>query len=108
MEMTTLDQSAYADMLSSKLPHVIDDDTEYERFLGEVQQLIRRQDLSVAEEQFLDLLTVLIEKYEEDRFALPLGNPPTIIKELMAAQNVSQAELAKVIGSKGNTSEILA
>jgi len=105
--MTAVDKKAYTKLLSSKAPHVIENETEYERFLAEAQNLVRRE-LSVAESQFLDLLTLLIEKYEEQRFPSAAVEPATIIRELMAAQRVSQSDVAKVIGSKGNASEVLA
>jgi len=106
--MTIVDQTAYAAILSTKLPHVIGNDEEYERLLGEAESLIRRRSMSPAEEQFFDLLTLLIEKYEESRFALRKADPPAIIRELMAARSISRTKLAEVVGSKGNTSEILA
>lgn len=105
--MTAVDKKAYAKILSSKIPHVIENEAEYEQFLAEAQSLVRRE-LSAAEDQFLDLLTLLIEKYEDERFPTAAVEPATIIRELMAAQGVSQSDVAEVIGSKGNASEILA
>jgi HTH-type transcriptional regulator/antitoxin HigA len=103
--MTAADR-AYKELLASELPHAIHTAEEYERYLQRAEDLMDRE-RSEAEDRYLELLSIIIDKYEEDREFIEAPDPITALKELMAANNVSQAELAKILGSSGTTSMIL-
>lgn len=76
--------------------------------VAEIDRLVDRGDnLNTAENELLELLTVLVEQYEDRHVAIPDAPPVEALRELMAARGTSQAELAKLIGSRGDTSEIL-
>jgi HTH-type transcriptional regulator/antitoxin HigA len=53
------------------------------------------------------LLTLLVERFEEQQYAMKPASPIDIVRELMEANGVSQSEIAGIIGSKGLTSEML-
>jgi HTH-type transcriptional regulator/antitoxin HigA len=55
----------------------------------------------------LELLSFLIEKYENERFAIDLPDPIEAIKFRMEQLGYKQKDLAKVIGLKSRVSEIL-
>ena len=55
----------------------------------------------------LEVLGILIEKYEGDNFPIDLPDPIEAIKFRMEQMNYSQNDLAKVIGLKSRASEIL-
>ena len=55
----------------------------------------------------LELLTILIEKYEDKNFPIELPDPIEAIKFRMEQLGYNQADLAKVIGLKSRASEIL-
>ena len=55
----------------------------------------------------LEVLGILIEKYEDDHFPIDLPDPIEAIKFRMEQMNYSQNDLAKVIGLKSRASEIL-
>ena len=55
----------------------------------------------------LEVLGILIEKYEDDHFPIDLPDPIEAIKFRMEQMNYSQNDLAKVIGRKSRASEIL-
>ncbi|MGF1480924.1 MAG: type II toxin-antitoxin system HigA family antitoxin [Cyanophyceae cyanobacterium] len=64
--------------------------------------------LSPEEDQLFDLLVVLIEKYEEEQnFIKTQSTPLERLRYLMEANNLKQADLASVFGSRGTTSEVL-
>lgn len=107
--MTLLDETRYAELLREKHPHVIRTEEENERALREVEALMDRgENLNPAEEELLALLTVLIERFEEERYALQPAPPREIIKALMEAHGTTQAELGRLFSSKGIASEVLA
>lgn len=55
----------------------------------------------------LEVLSILIEKYENENFPIDLPDPIEAIKFRMEQLGYSQADLAKVVGLKSRASEIL-
>ena len=55
----------------------------------------------------LEILGILLEKYETENFPIDLPDPIEAIKFRMEQMNYSQNDLAKVIGLKSRASEIL-
>lgn len=55
----------------------------------------------------LEILGILIEKYEEEHFPIGLPDPVEAIKFRMEQMGYSQADLAEVVGLKSRASEIL-
>lgn len=55
----------------------------------------------------LELLGILIEKYENEHFTIALPDPVEAIKFRMEQMNISQNELGDVLGQKSRASEIL-
>ena len=55
----------------------------------------------------LEVLSILIEKYEDEYFPIGLPDPIEAIKFRMEQLGYSQADLAKVVGLKSRASEIL-
>lgn len=55
----------------------------------------------------LEVLSILIEKYEDEHFPLGLPDPIEAIKFRMEQLGYNQVDLAKVVGLKSRASEIL-
>ena len=55
----------------------------------------------------LEVLSILIEKYENEHFPIEMPDPIEAIKFRMEQLNYGQKDLAKVIGQKSRVSEIL-
>lgn len=55
----------------------------------------------------LEVLSILIEKYEDKNFPIGLPDPIEAIKFRMEQLGYTQADLAKVVGLKSRASEIL-
>jgi HTH-type transcriptional regulator/antitoxin HigA len=108
MSMTTvdLDEKTYGQLLGRTLPHVIRTDEEYERLAGELLRLDEREDTSPEEKELAELLTVLIDEYEERRYPIRKASPQQTLQHLMEARNLTQKDLWKMFGSKGITSEV--
>jgi HTH-type transcriptional regulator/antitoxin HigA len=108
MSTTTIDlnEKAYRQLLGRILPHVIRTDEECERLTNELERLDERERLSPAESELAELLTVLIDQYEERRHPIRKASPRQTLKHLMEARNLKQKDLWKLFGSKGITSEV--
>ncbi len=55
----------------------------------------------------LEVLSILIEKYENEHFSIGLPDPIEAIKFRMEQLGYNQVDLAKVVGLKSRASEIL-
>jgi len=107
--MTVREESRYAALLSASHPRVIKTDAENERALREVEALIAREKtLTPPEVELLQLLALLIETYEEERYPLRHASPREILHELMTARGMTQTQVSKLFPSKGIASEVLA
>ncbi|TAD94232.1 MAG: helix-turn-helix domain-containing protein [Bacteroidetes bacterium] len=55
----------------------------------------------------LEVLSLLIDKYENDNFPIELPDPVEAIKFRMEQLGLTQTDLAEVVGQKSRASEIL-
>jgi HTH-type transcriptional regulator / antitoxin HigA len=101
-----LDEKTYGQLLGRTLPHVIHTDEECERLTNELMRLDERESLSAEEKELAELLTVLIDEYEERRYPIRKASPQQTLQHLMEARNLTQKDLWKTFGSKGITSEV--
>ena len=85
---------------------VIKSEEEYEKALQQLDSLMDAEPGS-EEEKELELLSVLIEKYEDDHFPIPLPDPVEAIKFRMEQQGLAQKDLIPFLGSQSKVSEIL-
>jgi hypothetical protein len=75
--MLEIDPKRYGRLLARKLPAVIRTEEENERLIGELEQMDQRHDeLSPEEREYSELLTVLIEAFEDANYARqPVAQP---------------------------------
>lgn len=55
----------------------------------------------------LEILSLLIEKYEDEKFPIDLPDPIEAIKFRMEQLGLTQTDLADIVGQKSRASEIL-
>ena len=55
----------------------------------------------------LEVLSLLIEKYEDEKFPIDLPDPVEAIKFRMEQMGLTQTDLANIVGHKSRASEIL-
>ena len=86
---------------------LIKTEAEYEATLSRIETLMDAKPHS-AEERELELLSFLVEHYEEEKFPMDLPSPIAAIKFRMEQMGLKQADLVPLIGSRALVSEILA
>jgi HTH-type transcriptional regulator/antitoxin HigA len=108
MSTTTIDlnEKTYGQLLRRTLPHVIRTEEEHDRLTNELLRLDERENPSAEELELAELLTVLIDDYEERRYPIRRAEPRQTLRHLMEARGLTQKDLWKVFGSKGITSEV--
>jgi HTH-type transcriptional regulator / antitoxin HigA len=70
-------------------------------------ELIFDAKLGTAEGDELEILTILIDKYEKENFPIDLPDPIEAVKFRMEQLNMKQKDLAETIGFKSRVSEVL-
>jgi HTH-type transcriptional regulator / antitoxin HigA len=101
-------RSEYASLLTSTLPSVIRSEAENERYIHMLEELDRKASrISAAERRMAQLLTLLIEDFEEKHYALKAASAVDVLNELMLANNLKQKDLVDVFATPSIVSEVL-
>ncbi|OIP53983.1 MAG: hypothetical protein AUK54_07280 [Helicobacteraceae bacterium CG2_30_36_10] len=86
----------------------IRNENEYDKALEEVDRLMELNPvLGSKESDELEVLVLLIEKYEEQHWAISEPDPIEAIKIRMQQMNLKQKDLVPYIGNKSKVSELL-
>src|SRR4051812_32569925 len=83
------------------LVHIRDED-----HLDAAQEVIDRllaKDLDEGGREYLDVLTDLVEAYEDERHPIPDASEGDVLRELMRSNGLSQTGLAKQVGISQST-----
>lgn len=90
------------------LPQVIETEEELLRVESIIDKLLSKgENLSIEEEKLLDLLSNLVEEYEDEHYPFPEVPPHEILKFLMQENGYKQKDIVHVFGSSGITSEVV-
>jgi HTH-type transcriptional regulator/antitoxin HigA len=108
-EMSALTVSpAYTALLARVPPRVIRSEEQNEYFIAALYELEKRHKRwNKAEAEMADLLTLLIEDYEEKNYQLPKASPLEVIAFLMDQHGLKQKDLADVFGTPSIVSEVM-
>jgi HTH-type transcriptional regulator/antitoxin HigA len=103
-----VDPKRYGRLLARKLPAVIRSEGENDRLIGELEELDRRhEELTPEEREYAELLTVLVEAFEEANYSLVGSTPDSRLRSLMEEHDLRQRDLLGVFGSRGIASEVV-
>lgn len=92
-------------MLDTKIIHT---EAEYHAYLGEIEQLLSRgEDLTQVQVNRLEVLTVLVEAFENKKYPLEPIDPIDAIHFRMEEKGLKQADLVQYFGTSSRVSEIL-
>jgi len=103
----TIDTKRYARLLGKVAPTVISSEKEYERLMREFDKLFNKEELTPEEDALFDLLVVLIEKFEKEKYYESSATSLDILKLLMEEHSKQPKDLWNLFGSKGRVSEVL-
>jgi len=85
---------------------IIKTESEYNMALMRIEEIFDAQPNTPKCDE-LELLSMLVEMYEEKEYKISLPDPIEAIKFRMEQQNLSQKDLAPYIGSRSKVSEVL-
>ena len=85
---------------------IIKKESEYKKALTKMEKLFNAKPNTPKGDE-LELLSLLIEKYEQEKYPIDMPDPIEAIKFRMEQMGYTQNDLAKIIGLKSRASEIL-
>jgi HTH-type transcriptional regulator/antitoxin HigA len=97
-----------AEMIAHGAPRVIHNDAELEAYTDALFQLTALENPSVSEMEAIELLTLLVERYEQAHYPIPAAGPATVVRFLLEQQHLTQRDLIPQFGSESAVSMFLA
>jgi HTH-type transcriptional regulator/antitoxin HigA len=85
---------------------VIKTDSDYRGAIARIDQIFAARPRTPEGDE-LEILLLLVEKYEEEKFPIDLPDPVTAIRFRMDQLGLKQKDLEPYIGSKSKVSEVL-
>lgn len=108
MSATLLDERRYRELLDVTLPVAIRTQEEYHRLLNAAAGLMEKQEADISEEEgrLLELLSILIDEYENRAHPLPKAEPHKMLAYLLKEKDMKPSDLWTIL-PKSRVSEIL-
>jgi HTH-type transcriptional regulator / antitoxin HigA len=97
-----------AKMIAKGAPHVIHNDEELEAYTTALFELTALENPSRSEAEAIELLTLLIERYEETHYPVPAADAVSVVRFLIERQDLTQRDLVPEFGSESAVSMFLA
>jgi HTH-type transcriptional regulator / antitoxin HigA len=97
----------YGELLLTALPQVIETEQELARVESFIDRLLSKgANISPEEEKLLNLLSDLVEHYEDEHYPFEESSPHEILSFLMEQNGLKQKDLLPIFGSSGIASEV--
>jgi HTH-type transcriptional regulator/antitoxin HigA len=97
-----------AEMIAHGAPRVIHNDAELEMYTDALFRLTVLESPSGSEVEAIELLTLLVERYEQEHYPTPAADPASVVRFLIEQQNLKQRDLIPQFGSDRAVSMFLA
>ena len=96
--------------LDASRPHVLRNDAEYDAAVAELDALLdARPPRGTPAHDRLELLSVLVQAYDEEHY--PMGDaatPQAVVEFLLQQRGMTRADLAPILGGRSRVSEFFA
>ena len=94
-------------MIERGAPHLIRSEEQLESYTKALFRLTSIELPSREEVEAIDLLTLLVERYEEEHYRLPEASPIEVLRFLLEQHGLKQRDLAADLGGESVVSEVL-
>lgn len=94
-------------MIRKGAPHLIHSDEQLECYTEALFQLTAKARRTAAEEEAIALLTLLVERYESERYPIPNASPAEVLRFLLHHNDLTQRDVAEELGSETTVSLVL-
>src|SRR5258706_3585703 len=91
----------FADLCLMHLPRPINDSVEYQNTVEVVDRLATLGKLSRDQEEYLETLTILVERFDRDHFSdSVVSDPIKRLRRLMENHDMNASDLGRVLGNR--------
>jgi HTH-type transcriptional regulator/antitoxin HigA len=95
------------EMIEKGAPHIIHNDEELEAYTDALFGLTALENVTPTQSEAIELLTLLIERYEQEHYSIPAANPISVVKYLLQSQGLNQRDLIPEFGTESAVSMFL-
>jgi HTH-type transcriptional regulator/antitoxin HigA len=96
-----------AKMIAHGAPRVIHNEEELEAYTDALFRLTALAEPSDSEEKAIELLTLLVERFEQERYPIPAADSVAVVRFLIDHQGLTQRDLIPQFGSESAVSMFL-
>jgi HTH-type transcriptional regulator / antitoxin HigA len=96
-----------AEMMRRGAPRLIRNDEELAEYTQALFDLTAKADPTPDEEEAIELMTLLVERYEQEHFPVPAAEPTDVLRFLLERNGLSQRDVAAELGSESTVSLVL-
>ncbi len=96
-----------AKMIERGAPHLIRTERQLESYTKALYRLTSESNPTPAQTEAIELLTLLIERYEDEHYALPQASPADVLRFLLSRHGLKQRDIAADLGGESVVSEVL-
>jgi HTH-type transcriptional regulator/antitoxin HigA len=94
-------------MIERGAPHLIDSEEQLAAYTKALYRLTAEPRPTRAQVQAIELLTLLIERYEQEHYTVPKASPADVLRFLIERHGLRQRDLARDLGGESVVSEVL-
>jgi HTH-type transcriptional regulator/antitoxin HigA len=95
------------EMIERGAPRIIRNDQELEQYTDALFELTALEKPTPTQVEAIELLTLLVERYEKEHYPIPKADPVTVVKFLLEQQGLSQKDLIPEFGNESAVSMFL-
>ena len=94
-------------MIERGAPHLIRSEEQLAAYTRALYQLTSESRPTAAQIEAIELLTLLIERYEEENYSVPKATPADVLRFLLDRHGLKQRDIAADLGGESVVSEVL-
>jgi len=95
------------EMIRQGAPRLIHSDEELAEYTQVLFELTAKAEPTPEDEAAIELMTLLVERYESERYPVPQAEPADVLRYLLDRNGLSQRDIAPELGSESTVSLIL-
>ena len=103
-----LNPEIYTRLFRESLPIPPATESDNERLIAILEGIDEREQPTLEEKAFAELLAIVIEDFEDRHYSLPPVPPHEALRALMEDRGLQHKDIAEAVGNKGLTTEIIA
>jgi HTH-type transcriptional regulator/antitoxin HigA len=96
-----------AKMILRGAPRLIHNEEELAEYTEALFALTAKSNPTPEEEEAVELMTLLVERYEQERYPIPAAEPAEVLRFLLEHSGLSQRDIAPELGSESTVSLVL-